>query len=319
MDTFVPIPSFNPAALAGSTLILPSVSIGNVPQLTTDLLVNTFGLNRVGFLHDETVIPIAGAREETQGAGVTVAIEVFQSADRKWTVVQQRAPLIKVRPNMSVQHDGLVDFFPLSLFSRFDSSIFFIHNRTSAVFLSPTSSPSSKLTTSRRSSCSQAPTPPEGLTSRSQGNAAPPFLRVLYLISIFELINPPPSPFTLPTPNSQPFRLLAHPPTHPLLARAHSLSLPLLEILPPTESDVFLRRLEEQEGKRHPRDEDDEAVPEIPGGGAVRALFVALKRTAVPVVAVLVFALEGGAVVGWKPPKSWEGLFGTPFQAELYQ
>lgn len=94
--------------------------------------------------------------------------------------------------------------------------------------------------------------------------------------------------------NSQPFRLLADPPNHSLIAHAQSLGLSLLEIQPPSESDVYLRRLEEQEGTRQARDDDDEEVPQIPGGGFTRALFIALKRAAVPVVAVLVFALEGG-------------------------
>ncbi|RUS16137.1 PAC2 family-domain-containing protein [Endogone sp. FLAS-F59071] len=248
MDVFVPLPNFNPAALANSTLILPSVSIGNVPQLTTDLLTNTLGLVRVGFLHDRFVIPVAGAREETQGAGVTVAIEVFQSADRKWTVIQQRAPLNTKKLFVA----NLLAFIKAHSFSQ--------------VILLSSADASSRID-----------------------------------VQI----------------TGQPFRILAHPPNHPLIAHAQSLGLSLLEIQPPSESDVYLRRLEEQEGTRQARNDDDEEVPQIPGGGVTRALFIALKRAAVPVVAVLVFALEG--VSGWRPPKSWEGLFGTPYQTELYQ
>ncbi|RUP51571.1 LOW QUALITY PROTEIN: hypothetical protein BC936DRAFT_147297 [Jimgerdemannia flammicorona] len=53
----------------------------------------------------------------------------------------------------------------------------------------------------------------------------------------------------------------------------HSLGLPLFEFLPPTESDVFLHQLEKQEDKWRARDDGDEAVLEIPGGGTVRAPF----------------------------------------------
>ncbi|KAG2217857.1 hypothetical protein INT45_012772 [Circinella minor] len=94
MDTFVAVPSFNPEKLAGSTLILPSVSIGNVPQLACDLVINTLQPDRVGFISNEAVMPIAGPREN--GSGVSLAVEVFQTKDQQWTIVQQRAPTFKV-------------------------------------------------------------------------------------------------------------------------------------------------------------------------------------------------------------------------------
>ncbi|KAI9276683.1 PAC2 family-domain-containing protein [Phascolomyces articulosus] len=93
MDTFVATPSFDPEKLAGSTLILPSVSIGNVPQLTCDLLIHTLHPERVGFIANEAVMPIAGPREN--GTGVSLAVEVFQTKDQKWTIIQQRAPTFK--------------------------------------------------------------------------------------------------------------------------------------------------------------------------------------------------------------------------------
>ncbi|KAI7860587.1 PAC2 family-domain-containing protein [Circinella umbellata] len=93
MDTFVAVPSFNPEKLADSTLILPSVSIGNVPQLACDLVINTLQPDRVGFISNEAVMPIAGPREN--GSGVSLAVEVFQTKDQQWTIVQQRAPTFK--------------------------------------------------------------------------------------------------------------------------------------------------------------------------------------------------------------------------------
>ena len=38
----------------------PAVSIGNVGQLATDLLVSNLGLKLVGHIHDEDVLPVAG-------------------------------------------------------------------------------------------------------------------------------------------------------------------------------------------------------------------------------------------------------------------
>lgn len=50
------------------------VSIGNVPQLTADLFIHTFSLDRVGFLDTDTVTPVSSLREDTQ-LGATVPIE----------------------------------------------------------------------------------------------------------------------------------------------------------------------------------------------------------------------------------------------------
>ncbi|CAG8435287.1 5537_t:CDS:2 [Diversispora eburnea] len=69
------IPENDKCIFTGSTLILPAISIGNVPQLAIDLLITTLSLQRIGFLEDENVLPIAGASEHTAGNGITVAIE----------------------------------------------------------------------------------------------------------------------------------------------------------------------------------------------------------------------------------------------------
>lgn len=91
------------------------MSIGNVPQLTCDLFVHTLGLERVGFINNDAVMSVAGKREGVQGPGVAVAVEgklafhvrwvmyakhinaVYQSSDRRWTMIQQRAPTYKVK------------------------------------------------------------------------------------------------------------------------------------------------------------------------------------------------------------------------------
>lgn len=55
--------------------IQPTVSIGNVPQLASDLIIHTFKLERVGFLDDDSVMPVSGVREDTDAPGTTVPIE----------------------------------------------------------------------------------------------------------------------------------------------------------------------------------------------------------------------------------------------------
>ncbi|KAJ1960909.1 hypothetical protein GGI12_003545 [Dipsacomyces acuminosporus] len=80
-------------ATKGSTLILPAVSIGNVPQLTVDLIINTLKLPRIGILDTSSLIPVSGPA----GFGhlkdeKSVPLEVYQTPDRKWTIIQQRSP-----------------------------------------------------------------------------------------------------------------------------------------------------------------------------------------------------------------------------------
>ncbi|KAG1142440.1 hypothetical protein G6F37_008342 [Rhizopus arrhizus] len=107
MSLFVPVPNYNADQLKGSILILPMVSIGNVPQLTADLFIHTFSLDRVGFLDTDTVTPVSSLREDSQ-LGATVPIEVYQSRDRQWTCIQQRSPTIKGKRKSYV--DELVQF-----------------------------------------------------------------------------------------------------------------------------------------------------------------------------------------------------------------
>ncbi|CAG8689136.1 10398_t:CDS:2, partial [Racocetra persica] len=98
---FIPVKEReNSYNLSGSTLILPAISIGNVPQLTVDLLITTLNLQRIGFLEDENVIPVV----------------VHQSDDNKWTVIQQRAPVIKKRWNIFAEN--LLAFIKQSQFSK---------------------------------------------------------------------------------------------------------------------------------------------------------------------------------------------------------
>jgi len=46
-----------------------------VPQLACDLIIHTFKLERVGFLDDDSVMPISGVREDTDAPGTTAPIE----------------------------------------------------------------------------------------------------------------------------------------------------------------------------------------------------------------------------------------------------
>lgn len=78
---------------------------------------------------------------------------------------------------------------------------------------------------------------------------------------------------------------------------------------------------------------------DLPGSGLASTLFKSISNRVDATTMLIMFALEGDNVQdsieyanfvntllsintklsGWTPPKSWEFLFGTPFNAELYQ
>ena len=91
----------------GSTLILPIVSIGNVPQLTVDLLVyNLPGVKLVGRLDNTWIYPFSAAPDYTEdGDGkpddtvnspvsTCTGLEVYYCSRFNLTIVQQRSPII---------------------------------------------------------------------------------------------------------------------------------------------------------------------------------------------------------------------------------
>ncbi|KAE9044753.1 hypothetical protein PR003_g2119 [Phytophthora rubi] len=102
------------ALFAGHTLLIPAVSQANLGQLTLDLLVNTLlqngeafdvQLTRVGHLVSETTPPIAGgaAFATQQPQSLCLNLEVYQSKEKKVTIVQQRAPVLPGRAHAFAQ------------------------------------------------------------------------------------------------------------------------------------------------------------------------------------------------------------------------
>ncbi|OXB38313.1 proteasome assembly chaperone 2 [Cryptococcus neoformans] len=102
MSDFTPCGSFTPSSFASSTLILPVVSLGNVPQLTADLLIFSLGLKRVGFVgKGDTVTPFAG-KGEKNGDIVTGGLEVYGQEGSQLYVIQQRSPTLKSQKDRHV-------------------------------------------------------------------------------------------------------------------------------------------------------------------------------------------------------------------------
>lgn len=66
---------------AGCTLVVPAVSIGNVGQLATDLLLNAYGAQKVGYIYQpDNIAPMVcadalAARQEDVKGALTVSTE----------------------------------------------------------------------------------------------------------------------------------------------------------------------------------------------------------------------------------------------------
>lgn len=78
------------------TLIVPCVSVGNVGQLSCDLLISSLELLKIGHLHTECVLPIVGSSpfDSNKGSSVTLSLELYHDKRKQIAVLQQRAPTV---------------------------------------------------------------------------------------------------------------------------------------------------------------------------------------------------------------------------------
>ncbi|XP_014205566.1 proteasome assembly chaperone 2 [Copidosoma floridanum] len=80
----------------GYTLAVPSVSVGNVGQLSVDLLISTLGMCRVGRIYDDCFIPLAGSDPYDESSeDICTAVDVYVSHESKIVAVQIRSPLVR--------------------------------------------------------------------------------------------------------------------------------------------------------------------------------------------------------------------------------
>ncbi|KAJ7991989.1 hypothetical protein DPEC_G00289560 [Dallia pectoralis] len=110
----------SPPSFKDFTFIMPAVSVGNVGQLAVDLVVSTLNMCRVGYLHTDCLIPMAGNNPYTTTAendnGLNTSAEVFSSMDLKLAVLQIRSPIIQTKSKKFRQL--LVSWIKTSGFSK---------------------------------------------------------------------------------------------------------------------------------------------------------------------------------------------------------
>uniref|UniRef100_A0A182J3S1 Proteasome assembly chaperone 2 n=1 Tax=Anopheles atroparvus TaxID=41427 RepID=A0A182J3S1_ANOAO len=80
----------------GYSFIVPSVSVGNVPQLAVDVVIENLQLEPLGQVWHPALIPIVGpaAFEHEPNGSITTSAELYASEEKKLLVLQIRAPLV---------------------------------------------------------------------------------------------------------------------------------------------------------------------------------------------------------------------------------
>lgn len=111
--------------VSDTILIVPSVSVANVPQLAIDLLICTLDLQLVCRLPEDYVYPFAGPRDlpatgstkNPKDSGITTALEVFTSKTHGISVIQVRSPTLPGCRNRFILNT-LLPFIKASNFSE---------------------------------------------------------------------------------------------------------------------------------------------------------------------------------------------------------
>lgn len=79
--------------LSNYTIILPSVSVGNVGQLTVDLIVTTYKFRNIGVLWHPAIIPTVGSDPYYSNNEICTACELYVNETLKIAAIQIRSGL----------------------------------------------------------------------------------------------------------------------------------------------------------------------------------------------------------------------------------
>lgn len=112
-----------PGALKGDTLLLPTVSVGSVPQLAFDLLVHApeLGLLRTARVSaSKWCVPFSGPLDSLgtvpSPTDITSALELHRSPTQKVTLLHQRSPVLKSQKDAFIT--ALLDWVEKQEFSQ---------------------------------------------------------------------------------------------------------------------------------------------------------------------------------------------------------
>ncbi|CAL1284389.1 unnamed protein product [Larinioides sclopetarius] len=81
--------------LENYTLILPSISVGNVGQLAIDLLLNNLNVKNVAHIHHPSFLPLVGPDPfDPNCTKLTTSCQLYICEEKKIALIQHRSPLI---------------------------------------------------------------------------------------------------------------------------------------------------------------------------------------------------------------------------------
>ncbi|XP_036085722.1 proteasome assembly chaperone 2 isoform X2 [Rousettus aegyptiacus] len=87
--------------LAGFTLLMPAVSVGNVGQLAIDLIISTLNMCKIGYFYTDCLVPMVGnnpyATSEEDSAELSINAEVYSLPSKKLVALQLRSIFIKYK------------------------------------------------------------------------------------------------------------------------------------------------------------------------------------------------------------------------------
>ncbi|XP_061025816.1 proteasome assembly chaperone 2 [Eubalaena glacialis] len=87
--------------LAGCTLLMPAVSVGNVGQLAIDLIISTLNMCKIGYFYTDCLVPMVGnnpyATAEENSTELSINAEVYASPSKKLVALQLRSIFIKYK------------------------------------------------------------------------------------------------------------------------------------------------------------------------------------------------------------------------------
>ncbi|XP_042891164.1 proteasome assembly chaperone 2-like [Penaeus japonicus] len=87
---------FDQKQLNGFTLVIPSVSVGNVGQLTIDLLISSLPTKKIGIVHHPAIHAMVGGDPyNPKSKEVTTSADLHLVQEHSLVILQIRSPLIK--------------------------------------------------------------------------------------------------------------------------------------------------------------------------------------------------------------------------------
>ena len=93
---FRPVRSLKTTDLSGFTCLMPTVSIGNVGQLSLDLIIATLPCEQIGSIVHKAVVPLFGRNALRKSSRKpTTAIDVFVCKEHKLLLIQVRSSVVK--------------------------------------------------------------------------------------------------------------------------------------------------------------------------------------------------------------------------------